>query len=168
YATFLGGSGDDYGHGIAVDGSGAAYVIGSTVSSDFPTTPVAFDTSFGGDYDAFVVKLAIVRPPESLAIGGPFAGLVSTSYLFITSVAPISASVPITYVWQATGQNSVTHSSGLSDTNSFTWDTSGPKIITVMASNVADMVTGTLNIEIITPTHTVFLPLTLRGYSGAW
>jgi len=57
YATFLGGGHDDEGEGIAVDSSGAAYVTGWTSSSDFPTTPGAFDTSFNGDYDAFVVKL---------------------------------------------------------------------------------------------------------------
>jgi murein DD-endopeptidase MepM/ murein hydrolase activator NlpD len=60
YGTFLGGSGPDEAAGIAVDASGAAYLTGSTYSSDFPTTPGAFDTSFnGGTYDAFVVKLAV-------------------------------------------------------------------------------------------------------------
>jgi len=61
YSTFLGGSGEDYGNGIAVDASGAAYVAGGTYSTDFPTTPGAFDTTYngGGHYyaDAFVVKL---------------------------------------------------------------------------------------------------------------
>jgi Beta-propeller repeat len=57
YSTFLRGNGVDAGRGIAVDGSGKAYVTGSTESADYPTTPGSFDTSFNGDTDAFVTKL---------------------------------------------------------------------------------------------------------------
>jgi hypothetical protein len=57
YATFLGGSDGDSGRAIAVDGTGSAYVAGSTNSSDFPTTPGAFDTSYNGNGDAFVAQL---------------------------------------------------------------------------------------------------------------
>ncbi len=57
YSTYLGGSGDDdWGQGIAVDASGNAYVVGSTPSTDFPTTPGAqqpVSTQGGG----FVTKL---------------------------------------------------------------------------------------------------------------
>jgi hypothetical protein len=58
YSTFLGGTGTDQGTAIAVDGTGRAYVTGGTGSTDFPTTPGAFDTTFnGGNSDAFVTKL---------------------------------------------------------------------------------------------------------------
>ncbi len=58
YSTYLGGSDDDYGYGIAVDGAGAAYVTGSTSSSNFFTTSRAFDTVLDGFADAFVTKLS--------------------------------------------------------------------------------------------------------------
>lgn len=57
YSTYLGGSAFDSGNGIAVDASGNAYVTGFTQSSDFPTTPGAFDISLTGSQDAFVTKL---------------------------------------------------------------------------------------------------------------
>src|SRR5207247_3274086 len=57
YATYLGGSGNDRGFGPAVDSTGAAYVTGETVSADFPTTLGAFDTSYNGGSDVFVMKL---------------------------------------------------------------------------------------------------------------
>ncbi|MDR6556810.1 hypothetical protein J2809_001152 [Arthrobacter pascens] len=57
YSTFLGGSGTDEGHEVAVDASGSAYVMGNTTSADFPTTAGAFDTTLGGVRDAFVTKL---------------------------------------------------------------------------------------------------------------
>jgi hypothetical protein len=60
YSTFLGGSNStEWGYGIAVDASGNAYVAGATHSSDFPTTPGAFQTTSGasGYMDGFVAKL---------------------------------------------------------------------------------------------------------------
>ena len=46
YGTFLGGrSYEDDGYGLAVDETGSAYTTGYTSSSDFPTTPGAFDPS---------------------------------------------------------------------------------------------------------------------------
>jgi len=60
YSTFLGGSLDDGPYGFAVDQAGAAYVMGTTFSSGFPTTPGAFDPSLGGSQDAFVIKLDTV------------------------------------------------------------------------------------------------------------
>ena len=60
YSTFLGGTGVENGSAIAVDAAQAAYVVGSTASSDFPVVSgLNGQTSFkGGAYDAFVVKYA--------------------------------------------------------------------------------------------------------------
>ena len=57
WSTYLGGSSDEAVTGIAIDASGAAYVTGSTTSTNFPTLGAAADTILGGPYDAFVAKL---------------------------------------------------------------------------------------------------------------
>ena len=45
YSTFLGGTGDETGFGIAVDASGDAFIGGLTTSADFPTTSTAFQST---------------------------------------------------------------------------------------------------------------------------
>jgi uncharacterized repeat protein (TIGR02543 family) len=56
YSTYLGGRGQDYGHGITVDKEGAAYVTGYTTSTDFPTqNPLQLTNA--GQYDAFITKV---------------------------------------------------------------------------------------------------------------
>ncbi|MEP7286189.1 MAG: SBBP repeat-containing protein [Chloroflexota bacterium] len=57
YSTYLGGSDVEVGFRVAVDSSGNAYVLGWTISDNFPTTVGAFQTVYGGLGDAFVVKL---------------------------------------------------------------------------------------------------------------
>jgi hypothetical protein len=61
YSTYLGGSGDEIADGVVLDASGSAYLSGQTYSSDFPSTPGAFQTACGGGNcaagDAFVAKL---------------------------------------------------------------------------------------------------------------
>ncbi len=57
YSTFLGGNLDEDGHGIAVDGTGNAYVTGQTSSLDFPLLNPILTTFGGGGWDAFVTKI---------------------------------------------------------------------------------------------------------------
>ncbi|MUT67491.1 SBBP repeat-containing protein [Paenibacillus sp. NEAU-GSW1] len=79
YSTYLGGSLDDYGSGIAVQRwNGEAYIVGTTSSLNFPTTPGAFQTSLagGGSQDAFVSKLS---PEGSWLIYSTYIGGVDAS-----------------------------------------------------------------------------------------
>lgn len=57
YSTFLGGSGNDRGLGIAVDASGQALVTGETASPDFPIAPGDSQKGSSETTRAFVTKL---------------------------------------------------------------------------------------------------------------
>ncbi|WP_295583683.1 SBBP repeat-containing protein [uncultured Lamprocystis sp.] len=58
FASYLGGSGEDWGTGIAVDGAGNAYMTGVTSSTDFPTRQALQPDFGGGDHESFVAKIA--------------------------------------------------------------------------------------------------------------
>jgi Domain of Unknown Function (DUF1080)/Beta-propeller repeat len=70
YSTYLGGSGVDYGYGIAVDSSGNAYVTGRTYSTDFAIAN-PLQASYGGELDAFVAKL---NPAGSALVYSTYLG----------------------------------------------------------------------------------------------
>jgi len=56
YSTYLGGFSSDHSGGIAVDNSGAAYVTGRTLSTDFPlVNPI--QASLAGSDDVYLSKL---------------------------------------------------------------------------------------------------------------
>jgi uncharacterized protein (TIGR03437 family) len=74
YSALAGGSCGEQGQGIAVDPAGNAYVVGTTLSADFPVTAGSLQTTTGGGVSTgFLMKLS----PQgallsSTLIGGPF------------------------------------------------------------------------------------------------
>ena len=79
YSTFLGGSKNDVGTSIAVDGGGYAYVAGITTSTAFPVTANAAQPKYGGTLgqndtttgDAFVAK---VNPSGTAMVYSTYLG----------------------------------------------------------------------------------------------
>jgi uncharacterized repeat protein (TIGR01451 family) len=88
YATCVGGSSEDRARGIATAG-GAAYVVGFTLSSNFPSTPSARQGALGGGTDAFVVKLqpgvdlalTMTNVPDPVALGGDLTYTINVANL---------------------------------------------------------------------------------------
>jgi hypothetical protein len=58
WSTYLGGSGNDIGYGLAVTDDGSCYVTGLTRSTDYPTEN-AYDSTYNGGFsDIFVTKFS--------------------------------------------------------------------------------------------------------------
>ena len=74
YSTYIGGSGNDWGRAIDLDASGVVTLGGYTVSSDFPTTVGAMETTYQGGQDTFVLRLDPSLAPGSQLEYSSFLG----------------------------------------------------------------------------------------------
>ena len=90
YATFLGGSGDDFGTGIAVDLQGASYVAGETKSANFltqaPPQNLPFQPSLSGGSDAFLSKLGPIVDLKVTVVASPTTVGVGNEVTFIYTI----------------------------------------------------------------------------------
>lgn len=73
YATYLGGSGQEEGIAVSLNATSQAVVTGWTFSADFPTTPLAYDTTHNGGADIFIATLDATGSDLVAAtfLGGP-------------------------------------------------------------------------------------------------
>lgn len=156
YATWLGGDGDDNARKIVVDAEGNAYVAGTTLSSNFPTTNGALQRASTVDGDAFITK---INPTGSALLystllggnaGDTAMGLAvdnnGNAYL---AGATLSTNLPATGVQLARRGNSIyksTNQAGLWTgsnslltglTNSLTIDPTNPNTLYAAAVNGA-------------------------------
>jgi hypothetical protein len=81
WSTYLGGTDYEYGNDLALDADGNAIVVGATASSDYPTTPGAYDESPNGGEDVFVSKVSHIDGSLtwSTVLGGSL-GYLETAY----------------------------------------------------------------------------------------
>jgi len=56
FSTYIGGSNNDFADGVHVDSQGNVHIAGYTESTDFPTTPDAFQPTNGGTWNGFVAE----------------------------------------------------------------------------------------------------------------
>lgn len=72
WSSFLGGSGNDAGYSLVVDDTLNVYATGGTYSTDFPTKPGCYQTSYnGGKADGYIVK---INPTGNAILKGTYIG----------------------------------------------------------------------------------------------
>ena len=76
YSTYLGGTGGEEGNGIAVDGAGLVYVLGSSSSANFPTV-AALDSTLEGSKD---VVVAIIDPAVAGSLGLLYSTFIESGF----------------------------------------------------------------------------------------
>lgn len=80
FATYFGGTGNDYPHGIVLDPTAAnVYVAGTVSNSTFPTTDGAFSRAVQGDYDLAFLKLGTAASVNVTINSSPAGLLFSAS-----------------------------------------------------------------------------------------
>ncbi|MCP4540224.1 MAG: hypothetical protein GY832_24050 [Chloroflexi bacterium] len=88
------------------------------------------------DGDGIPNYLDTIEDIQSVTITGTSTGIVNTDYNLTANILPVTATTPVTYVWQVTGQAGEQHTGqGISDTFTFNGDTVGTYTITVTADN---------------------------------
>jgi PKD repeat protein len=104
-----------------------------------------------------------VRRPSSVTVTGPTRGTMEVDQLFTATVKSVTATVPLSYTWQATGQEPILHTNRLSDTASFSWATSGVNVVSVTVRNDGGAVTDTHIITVSEPIEADFIASTTSG-----
>ena len=103
WSTYYGGSGQDYGYGVATDGGGNVYITGVTSSAGFPVTGGACQPTSGGQQDNYLAsfdssgnRLCATYIGGSMEDGETSGGNIAVSgcYVYITGYA--SDSFPVT------------------------------------------------------------------------
>ncbi|MEW6366064.1 MAG: PKD domain-containing protein [Acidobacteriota bacterium] len=110
---------------------------------------------------------------SDVKVGGPTVGKVGTTYTFNAAAVPESATTPISYTWQATGQPAaINHTDRrITDSVDLSWSSEGTHVVTVTAVNECGVVTSnmhTITIEAAPPVCNALEKATIEGpASGA-
>jgi hypothetical protein len=112
---------------------------------------------YGSTEDSHTLLVGVA--PDGLEIFGPETGLVGGNYTFTASVHPITTTVPITYTWTIDDLQVITHTSGITDEITLSWDLPGMHTLTITAFNPLGKVTQVwwISIEL-----KIWLPMIMR------
>ncbi|MBN1315515.1 MAG: hypothetical protein JXA42_08605, partial [Anaerolineales bacterium] len=124
--------------------------------------PIKVTADYMGKTAVVEKSILVHSAPNTITLSGPDNGLVGTGYIFTTTVGSW-ATTPITYQWQT--EESIIHSSGLTDTAVITWTTPGTQTVVVTATNAYGWISAAHEITLNTPVQVnyIYLPLVLRN-----
>jgi hypothetical protein len=111
------------------------------------------------NYGSVLCPADVVRI-AGLSLSGPATGLLNLPYEYVAATAPITATQPITYVWEASGHAPQTVVGGVGSTVLFDWPAPGTQAVTVTVSNLGSSVTSSALINI--QDYKLYLPKTVR------
>lgn len=101
YSTYIGGSDNDQPQSIVVNKNNELLIYGRTYSSTYPTTPAAYDRSYGGDGDIIISKL---NSTGTSLVASTFIGGTSPDGMNIDPVAYNMFSIKYNYGDDARGE----------------------------------------------------------------
>lgn len=71
WGTFIGGAAADAAYGTQFDSGGDVYITGGTMSTDFPVTLTAIDTTYNGQEDGFISRFNV---PTNTLVASTYIG----------------------------------------------------------------------------------------------
>jgi hypothetical protein len=152
-------------------------VYTSTVDSRYPRLVVdseaaslVWEEGSAEEKEVYASRKAIVAPGvcrslAAVSITGATTATIGVPSSIVAWASPPTATLPITYTWQASEQPPVVHTDrGSVDGLDLTWNVSGTKTITVTAENCGATVSDTHSITVEEPKHRyTYLPLVRKG-----
>ncbi|MEM7534501.1 MAG: Ig-like domain-containing protein, partial [Chloroflexota bacterium] len=163
--------------GVAIVEAHVDKVMASTPVVIAPVQNTGNDNETDADADAGADTGTDATPTDTagmmttLTIDGPDNGQLSHSYAFTVSVGPPDVMLPVTYLWEATGQRPQITWGGVEAFATWSWSSTGSKTITVTTVNEHNMLTQTYMIDIQKPvelpeqtltTNRLYLPVVHR------
>jgi hypothetical protein len=115
-----------------------------------PQVVTVTGSNLGGTVTATMLVTVTPVNLTNLSISTPVSiAPINVSFNFTANALPLNATQPITYVWSADGQFPVTQTGGgLSAAQSFTWMTTGTRVVTVTATNAGNTLTSSILVTV--------------------
>jgi hypothetical protein len=167
FSAYLGGKDNDFGYGIAVDTMTNVYVVGQTLSTNFPTFNGAI-TFRNGTNDAFLTKIILnVVPPAITTNAQPTSQTNAVGSFLILSVSGgVTGTPPFFYQWQF-GTNLVVVTNVVDATNLIVVTNLVDATNLVNGTNISGVTNDTLIINPAQTTNAGYYQVIVTNFAGS-